>query len=322
MFTSYLSSFSSPGSAGARMSLLQVSAAGVLWGTTGVVVQVVAEHTGLGALAIGFYRLAVAAAVLLLLGFPARERIGAAFRAAPAAVIAAGVGLAAYQALYFLAVRLGGVSVATVVSLGIAPVLLSSWETWHTRQRPSTASLAASAAAIAGLVLIAGATVEPGATSTAGLGLLAAIGSGVVYAASTGLSRHTTQGMEPLILTTLSCTVGAVALLPLAAAEGLAFTPRLTPIGLLLYAGAITTALAYALFYTGLRRISSSVAVVVTLLEPLAAAILAVLLIDEPLGVTTIAGGVLLLGAVTSLYLHAGTASERPATPTATPEHG
>ncbi|GGN61786.1 membrane protein [Actinoplanes lobatus] len=291
---------------GARLSLLQVSAAGVLWGTTGVVVQVVAERTGLGALAIGFYRLAVAAAVLLLIGLVARRRIVAAFRAAPLAVTVAGVGLAAYQALYFVAVRLGGVSIATVVSLGLAPVLLSAWETLRTRQRPGAAALGASVAAIAGLVLIAGATVEPGAATAAGYGLLAAIGSGVVYAASTAVSRHTTQGVEPLTLTTLSCVIGAVSLLPIAAVEGLSFTPRATPVALLAYAGAVTTALAYALFYTGLRRISGSVAVVVTLLEPLTAALLAVVLIDEPLGAVTIVGGLLLLGAVATLYLDAG----------------
>jgi DME family drug/metabolite transporter len=227
-------------------------------------------------------------------------------------VITAGVGLAAYQGLYFLAVRLGGVSIATVVSLGIAPVLLSAWETLRTRQRPSTATLAASAAAIIGLLLIGGATMEPGASTAAGLGLLAAIGSGVVYAASTAISRHTMQGVEPLTLTTLSCTIGAISILPLAAVEGLTFTPEAGPIALLVYAGAITTALAYALFYTGLRRISGSVAVVVTLLEPLTAALLAVLLINEPLGLTTMIGGLLLLGAVSALYLDAGDTSEHP----------
>ncbi|MEU4558042.1 EamA family transporter [Actinoplanes sp. NPDC023936] len=329
--------------AGARLSLLQLSAAGILWGTAGVVVQVVAESTGLGAVAIGFYRLLFAAVVLLLLGLSTRGKAGnastgtaanapaaasreghapatgarqlvAAFRGAPVAIVLAGAGLAAYQALYFVAVRLGGVSIATVVSLGIAPVLLSAWETVRTRQRPGTGVLAASAAAIIGLALIAGATVDTGVPA-AGLGLIAAVGSGVVYAASTALSRHTTQGVQPLTLTTLSCTIGAVTLLPIAAVEGLAFTPQVKPIALLVYAGAITTALAYALFYTGLRRTTGSVAVVVTLLEPLTAALLAVLLIDEPLGAATIAGGALLLGAVATLYIGA----KQPGEPAAGP---
>ena len=282
----------------------------MLWGTTGVVVQVVAGDTGLGAVAIGFYRLAVAAVVLLVIGVPARWRIVAAFRAAPLATTLAGVGLASYQALYFVAVRLGGVSIATVVSLGLAPVLLAAWETLRTRQRPSPATLGASAAAIAGLVLIAGATVEPGAAA-AGLGLLAAIASGIVYAASTALSRHTAQGIPPLMLTTLSCVIGALTLLPIAAVEGLTFTPGPKPVALLVYAGAVATALAYALFHTGLRRTTGSVAVVVTLLEPLTAALLAVLLIGEPLGAATIVGGVLMLGAVATLYL--GAADTEPA---------
>ena len=288
----------------------------MLWGTTGVVVQVVAGDTGLGAVAIGFYRLAVAAVVLLVIAVPARRQLVAAFRAAPLATTLAGVGLASYQALYFIAVRLGGVSIATVVSLGIAPVLLAAWETFRTRQRPGAATLAASAAAIAGLAFIAGATVEPGAAA-AGLGLLAAIGSGIVYAASTALSRHTAQGIAPLMLTTLSCAIGALTLLPIAALEGLTFTPELKPVALLVYAGAIATALAYALFYTGLRRTTGSVAVVVTLLEPLTAAVLAVLLIGEPLGAATIVGGLLLLGAVATLYL--GATEEKPAATPAPP---
>ncbi|GIE88826.1 DMT family transporter [Actinoplanes regularis] len=309
-------------SAGARLSLLQLSIAGVLWGTAGVVVQVVAARTGLGAVQIGFYRLLFAAGTMLLLGLPARRQIWAAFRSAPGAVITAGVGLAAYQALYFVAVRLTGVSIATVVSLGLAPVLLSAWETIRTRQRPGNAELGASAAAIIGLVLISsvtadGATTDDSATGSgmtaAGLGLLAAIASGTVYAASTALSRRTTQGVPPLILTTLSCTIGAIALAPIAVARGVAFAPSFQPIALLGYLGAITTALAYACFYTGLRHTSGSVAVVVTLLEPLTAALLAVLLIGEPLALPTIVGGLLLLGAVTTLYLGAGRSAEAPA---------
>ncbi|BBH63738.1 membrane protein [Actinoplanes sp. OR16] len=307
--------------AGARLALLQLSAAGILWGTAGVVVQVVAEGTGLGAVAIGFYRLLFAAMVMLLLGFPARRRIVAAFRSAPVVITLAGAGLAAYQALYFVAVRLGGVSIATVVSLGIAPVLLSAWETVRTRQRPGAATLAASSAAIIGLVLIAGATAGPG-EAAAGLGLLAAVGSGIVYAASTALSRHTTQGVEPLILTTLSCAIGTLTLLPIAAVEGLTFTPEWEPVALLVYAGAITTALAYALFYTGLRHTTGSVAVVVTLLEPLTAALLAVVLIDEPLGAATIAGGALLLGAVATLYVGADTEADADAEAEADAEAG
>ncbi|MEV6343932.1 EamA family transporter [Actinoplanes sp. NPDC051851] len=290
-------------SAGARLSLLQLSAAGVLWGTAGVVVQVVAPRTGLGALGIGFYRLLSAAVTMLLIGWPQRRRIWAAFRAAPWATGAAGVGLAAYQALYFLSVRLTGVSIATVVSLGLPAVLLSAWEIIRHRRRPANAELLASAAAVAGLVLISWHAVRPGAAAAAGLGLLAAVASGTVYAASTALSRETAQDVPPLTLTTLACVIGAITLAPIAAVDGVVFRPSTSSVLLLIYLGSVTTALAYAWFYTGLRTTSGNVAVVVTLLEPLTAAALAVALIGEPLTWSTIIGGVLLLGAVTTLYL-------------------
>ncbi|BCJ41760.1 membrane protein [Actinoplanes ianthinogenes] len=295
--------FSSSPSAGARLSLLHLSIAGILWGTAGVVVQLVAARTGLGAVAIGFYRLLFAAATMLILGLPARRRIWAAFRTAPVAVVAAGAGLAAYQAFYFVAVRLTGVSIATVISLGLAPILLSAAETIRTRRRPADAELIASAAAVIGLVLISGATLDGARAGAGTLGLLAAIASGTVYAASTALSRHTTQGIRPLHLTTLSCTAGAITLAPIAVAQGVTFTPSLPSITQLAYLGAITTALAYACFYTGLRSTTGSVAVVVTLLEPLTAALLAVLLLGEPLTTTAIIGSLLLFGAVTTLYL-------------------
>ena len=42
-------------------------------------------------------------------------------------MIGAGIGLAFYQACYFLAVVWVGVAVATMVSLGVAPVVITVW---------------------------------------------------------------------------------------------------------------------------------------------------------------------------------------------------
>jgi len=102
-----------------RVGLLQVGLAAGLWGTTGVVVRRLHENAGLSALSIGFYRLVAAAAVSLILAAPRLGRVFSALRSRPVALMASGVGLAAYQVLYFVAVTAAGVGVATVVSLGI-----------------------------------------------------------------------------------------------------------------------------------------------------------------------------------------------------------
>ncbi|HEU4348137.1 MAG TPA: DMT family transporter [Actinoplanes sp.] len=284
--------------------MVNVTLAAVLWGTTGVAVVFLSELTPLTPTAIGFYRLLVAAAALLAFAVAA-GRVGPLIRItrrAPARVVLTGVGLGGYQALYFVAVAEAGVGVATVVSLGIAPVVTTAWETVRARVRPSARTVVVIAAALLGLALI-GAATPSGTASRPLAGLLAAIGSGVVYAVSTLISRDLSQRTDALTLTTTTSIAGALALLPIAAVQGLTFPLRADVVGLLGYTGVVTTAVAYALFYAGLRTVSGSVAAVLTLLEPLTAALLAVAILGEPLPALTVAGGVLLLAAVAALYL-------------------
>lgn len=71
-----------------------------------------------------------------------------------------------------------------------------------------------------------------------------------------------------------------MALVPLAVIVGVAGhhslgTGNAEAVSLLVYLGAITTAVGYALLYAGLRTTPSGVAVVATLIEPVAAEILA-----------------------------------------------
>ncbi|MEU5945722.1 EamA family transporter [Micromonospora sp. NPDC047465] len=125
------------------MGLLYVTAAAVLWGTTGVAVQLVRESTALTPTGIGFYRLAIAAVVLLALVAHRPRPVLAALRSQPVVLVLVGVGLGGYQALYFLAVASGGVGVATVVSLGLAPVLVFGWESLRARRLPGRTMLGA-----------------------------------------------------------------------------------------------------------------------------------------------------------------------------------
>lgn len=288
-----------------RAGLLQISAAAVLWGTTGVVVRRLHESTGLGPIAIGCYRLLAAAALLLVLSGPKLAHAVRGLRTHPWSLLAAGAGLGIYQVLYFISVADVGVGVSTVVSLGIAPVLTTVIEFVRARSRPGGRTVVVVLAALAGLALVAVASAGS-ATAAAprpGVGLLAAVGSGISYALTTIVSRHAAQGISPLVLTTTSSVIGALTLLPVALATGMGFAVTGVAVGQIGYLGAATTVLAYALFYAGLRTTASSVASVLTLLEPLTATALAVLLLAEPLPALTIAGGVLLLGAICVLYL-------------------
>jgi drug/metabolite transporter, DME family len=95
-------------------------------------------------------------------------------------------------------------------------------------------------------------------------------------------------------------TVGGLTLLPLAAAagDGIGFRPSLAAFGLLIALATGPTAVAYTLYFRGLRVAAASTAALLTLLEPLTAAVLAALILGERLSVTGIAGAAMLAVAV------------------------
>lgn len=291
----------------ARLGLLQISLAGVLWGTGGLAVQVIREVTPMSVAVISAYRMLIAALVLGL-AVLALRRVGAVARLLrdhPARAVLVGASTAAYQALYFGSVVQVGVSVATVVSLGLAPVLLTVGESVRARRRPSPSRVAVLAAALGGLLLVGLGAGGAGTGPHPTLGVLAAIGSGTAYALTTVLGRPLSQSAGPLALTTTTTSVGALALLPLALASGLAGGPVVSgdPVVLatLAYLGVLTMALAYGLLYAGLRTTPGSSAVIATLLEPVTAAIVAAVFLDERIGAAGVLGTALILVAVAGL---------------------
>ncbi len=225
----------------------------------------------------------------------------------PVLAVLIGCGTAAYQALYFASVLTVGVSVATVVSLGLAPVLAAAWEHLRAHTRPSARQLLVLAAALSGLVVIS-ATAQHGTASVPtrpGLGLVLAVAAGATYAAATMLGHTLAQRVDPVALTTCATTVGAVALAPflvVAVAVGQPALPTSgTSLALLVYLGVATMALSYGLLYAGLRTTSGSAATIATLVEPISAAALAVVLLGERLPWPAVVGAALILGAVVAL---------------------
>jgi DME family drug/metabolite transporter len=288
--------------------LLAISAAGVLWGTTGVVVQYVNRTTGMGAVSIGFWRLVVAAVVLLAMSVPRLRHLGGSLRRQPLALVLAGLGLGFYQAAYFLSVVWVGVAIATLVSLGVAPVVITAWEAWRSRRRPPALRIVAVAAALVGLALVQDGGGGGGGSHPA-WGLVAALVSGTAYAATAMLSSRLARTVPATVLTTVMCAVGAVGLLPLALlAPGPTSPPGGWAIGGLIYIGVACTALAYLLFNAGLRTVPSGAASILTLWEPLTATVLALLLLGETLTPLAVVGSALLLGSVALSYVRAAPA--------------
>lgn len=284
--------------------LVEVGIASVLWGTGGLAVQLIREHEPMSPVTISAWRMAIAA-VVLLVALLALRRTGELIdlaRSRPRQLLAVGVGTAAYQGFYFVSVTQVGVAVSTVVSLGLAPVLLTVAESVRHHRAPGPSRLVVLVAALAGLLLV---SVAGGGSSTGPApvaGVLLAIASGTTYALTTVAGGSISRTTSPLVLTSGMTLVGAAVLLPcLAFVDGPRATVDPAALAWLLYLGALTMALAYVLLYSGLRVVAPSTAVTASLVEPVTAAVVAAVVLGESLGAVAVVGIVLVLGAVAGL---------------------
>lgn len=286
-----------------------MSAAGVLWGTGGLVVALLHGCSGLGGVTASAWRMILAAGAVLLFAVLTQRwhSVMTTFRAYPLPIVAVGMGTAVYQALYFVSVLLVGVSVSTVVSLGLAPLLAAAWEHATGRTRPTVREVVVLTAALVGLVLVSlnAGNVSSTAAAEPGLGLCLAVVAGATYAGTTLLGHTLAARVDAIALNACATTVGAVSLAPflvLAAMTGETVLPTdVKSLVLLAYLGVASMALAYGLLYLGLRTVTGSAATVATLLEPVSAALLAALFLNETLTWATLLGGALILAGVAGL---------------------
>ncbi len=285
--------------------LVEVVCAGVLWGTGGLAMQLLREQDPISPLAVIVWRAAIGAALVLLLLVLLR-RVGelvSLVRRHPWRLLAVGAGTAALQAFFFLAVPMVGVAVATVVGLGLAPVLLTVSDAVRVGRPPGRRRVLVLAMALVGLALVC-TVAGGGATGPRPVtGVLLAALSAVTFAVTTSAAGgRISRGASPVVLTGGMALVGVLVLAPtLLLVDGPVTTRDPGAWAWLLYLGGLTLVVAYVLMYSGLRVTPASTAVTATLVEPVTATVAATVVLHEPLGVVGAAGVVLVLAGVAGL---------------------
>jgi DME family drug/metabolite transporter len=284
---------------------------GLLWGTGGLTGTLFGRAAGLPGLSVAAYRLATGG-LLIVSYLLVTGRRWPAGRAAWTRITVLGLLAAVFQSCYFTAVSVTSVSLATLLTIGSAPLIVLAAGTLTGRRRPSRRVAVTTGLALAGLGLLVGLPgggyPEAAVLGTAGL----AVTSGAGFAAMTLISARPVAGLDDLAAAGFGFTLGGLLLLPLATVAGrLAFTPHPAAIGLLLALGTGPTAVAYTLYFRGLRTASPSAAALLSLLEPLTGTILAVVLLGNRLGGAGIAGAVLLGAAVVATVRTAGRSGDR-----------
>ncbi len=229
------------------------------------------------------------------------------------AVIAGGVGVAAYALTFFAAVKSTGVAVGTVVALGSAPVMTGLGGRL-TGDAPLPARWGASTAlAVAGVALIAFAG---GDAEVKPLGVLLALGAGASYAGYTlAAKRLLDVGHRSEEVMAAVFGLGAVLLTPVVFLGDIGWVWSAGGIAMALWLAIVPTTLAYLLFAAGLRRLAAGEVATLTLAEPVTAVVLAAVVLGERPGVVAIAGVVTVLAGLALLALPQGSARPGPQAP-------
>ena len=270
--------------------------AGVLWGTIGPAVVIVADHTSLSPLQTAFWRLIIGAlplgALAVLRAHVKPTRTLLLFG------LAVGATMAISQLAYFAAVANSGIAIPTLIANGLGPIFTAAGQTFIFRERPDGRTWLAMVAALVGLALL----VLDGPGNVTATGIVLSIVSAAGYAASTLAAGPASRRLDTTTLNAASVAGGALAMLPFILVTG---GPGVagSAVGWLAigWLGLVVSGLAYWLYYSAARELPSTHLTIIALLDPLVSAVIAVAFFDETLTLGVIVGGVLMLGAVAAL---------------------
>ncbi len=170
-----------------------------------------------GPVAAGFWRLALAVPLLVLLARLVGQPLRWPGRAIATAIAVAAIFFAADLAAWHIGIRLTKLANATLFG-NISSFAFAAWGLWLARRWPSRTQAAALILAAAGSALLMGQSAELSAAHLRGdlLALLA----GVLYGFYLILVERSRGTVEPLPLLVLASSVGALLLLPAALAMG------------------------------------------------------------------------------------------------------
>jgi probable blue pigment (indigoidine) exporter len=217
--------------------------------------------------------------------------------------------------LFVAAYRLPGGVAATVGAVQPLFVAVLAVGLLGTRLRPRT--LAATLVGMVGvglLVLRADARLDP-------QGLAAALGSAAVMATGVVLSKRWTTSAPALAVTGWQLTAGGLVLLPVAllVEGGPPSTITALNVGGYTYLSLVGTAVAYALWFRGLRELPPTSVAFLGLLSPLVATVIGLVTLGESLTATQAVGALAVVGALAAAQTgrpsQAGRPSQEPRPP-------
>lgn len=203
-----------------------------------------------------------------------------------------GIGVASYQAFFFIGTGLTGVAIGTLSSLALAPLMagLLGWF-WQGNQ-PTSIWWRSTLIAVAGLIVLSWSGLQDENVNV--VGVLAAVCAGAAYAVFTVVGVKLSQnGDSAISVLAVSFSIGALALLIVGGSQ-VGEILHGNGIWLALWLGLVATTFAYVLFGIGISNLSAGTVATLNLAEPLAATFLGLVVLKETISVLSAVGCILI----------------------------
>lgn len=259
--------------------------AAILWGTTGTAATFAPEVSAvaIGAVAMGGGGLMQAALSAGLI-----RRHANLLKYQWRLLLLGAIAVAIYPLAFYASMRLAGVTIGTVVSIGSAPLLSALIEYRLDGLRLTKRWVTGAGLGLTGMMLLClaeGSGHVPTGTETGVIpGVLLGLVAGLTYALYSWTARRLMQsGVASRAAMGATFGIGGLMLMPVLLITG---APLLTSWGnasVGLYMAVVPMFLGYLCFGHGLSRIPASTATTITLFEPVVAAGLAILIVGERL---------------------------------------
>jgi drug/metabolite transporter (DMT)-like permease len=221
-----------------------------------------------------------------------------------------------YNILFLYGVTLAPSTDGAIITPGLVPIFTAVLVRIVYGERLARRGVVGLGLGIVGLVLVVGPAV--GGSSERFLGDLMFISGALMWSIYTLISRRATLRLHPAHATLLATLTGTLMLLPLSILER-GWEPLMHASARSLlsiaYLGVIGTAVAFATFSEGIRRIGSARAAAFIVLVPVLGVVLSAWLLDDPITQLGMAGAVLVLG---GLWLIQTAARHVPTSPAVT----
>ncbi|MBI0094244.1 MULTISPECIES: DMT family transporter [Gilliamella] len=263
------------------LGILAVILASLLWGTTGTAATFA---PALSPLFIGSFAMGIGGILQCGLATVKIVHDRALLAVHCRFLIVGALAVAIYPLAFYSSMRLSGVTIGTVVSIGSAPILSAIIEYFSRDFQLNKQWAMGALLGIIGMVMLA---FSDNASTTiqythVNLGILLGLVAGLTYALYSWSARQLMlKGVNTKAAMGATFGCGGLLLIPVMLITGSAFVNSWNNMAVGFYMALIPMFLGYRCYGFGLSKTSASMATTITLLEPVIAAILAMLIVGE-----------------------------------------